>query len=59
MIGTGGFVEPDGQRLDVQNVLPIVGPDDLAKVPLEGTNGKNVRLDDVANVRLGFITANR
>src|SRR5215210_938785 len=51
VIGTGGFVETGGQRLDVQNVLPIVTPDDLAKVPLEGTDGKNVRLGDVANVR--------
>src|SRR5215204_6898575 len=51
VIGTGGFVEQGGQRLDVQNVLPIVTPDDLAKVPLEGSDGKNLRLDDVANVK--------
>jgi CzcA family heavy metal efflux pump len=51
VIGTGGFVETGGQRLDVQNVLPIVTPDDLAKVPLEGSDGKNLRLDDVANVK--------
>src|SRR5215212_8133257 len=51
VIGTGGFVEQGGQRLHVQNVLPIVRPDDLAKVPLEGSNGKNVRLEDVANVK--------
>jgi Cu/Ag efflux pump CusA len=30
VIGTGGFVEQGGQRLSVQNVLPIVRPDDLA-----------------------------
>src|SRR5215204_1542819 len=51
VIGSGGFVQTSGQRLDVQNVLPIVTPDDLAKVPLEGSDGKNVRLGDVANVR--------
>ena len=51
VIGTGGFVEQGGQRLDVQNVLPILGPDDLAKVPLEGTDGKNLRIGDVANVK--------
>src|SRR5829696_3363180 len=51
IIGTGGFVETGGQRLDVQNVLPIVRPDDLAKVPLEGSDGTNLRLDDVANVK--------
>src|ERR671921_617565 len=51
VIGTGGFVQADGQRLDVRNVLPIVGPDDLAKILLEGSNGTNLRLDDVANVK--------
>src|SRR5215216_5634149 len=51
VIGTGGFVETGGHRLDVKNARPIVTPDDLGKVPLEGTNGKNLRLDDVANVR--------
>ena len=53
VIGTGGFVQADGQRLDVRNVLPIVTPDDLAKIPLEGSNGTNVRLDDVASVGWG------
>src|ERR687894_1604618 len=53
VIGTGGFVQEDGQRLDVRNVLPIVTPDDLAKIPLEGSNGTNVRLDDVASVGYG------
>src|ERR687884_78712 len=51
VIGTGGFVEQGGQRLDGQNVLPIVKPDYLAKVSLEGSDGKNLRLDDVANVK--------
>src|ERR671912_1077803 len=53
VIGTGGFVQTDGQRLDVRNVLPIVGPDDLAKIPLEGSDGSNLRLDDVASVGYG------
>jgi CzcA family heavy metal efflux pump len=51
VIGTGGFVQTGGQRLDVQNVVPIVRPDDLAKVPLEGRDGTNLRLEDVANVK--------
>ena len=51
VIGTGSYVEQGGQRLDVQNVLPIFGPEDLARVSLEGTDGKNLRLDDVANVK--------
>ena len=53
VIGTGGFVQADGQRLDVRNVLPIVEPDDLAKIPLEGSDGTNLRLDDVASVGWG------
>ena len=32
IIGTGGFVETPNQRLGVQHVLPIVTPEDLAKV---------------------------
>jgi CzcA family heavy metal efflux pump len=51
VIGSGGFVQTGGQRLEVQSVQPIVRPDDLAKVPLEGSDGKNLRLDDVANVK--------
>src|ERR687890_690612 len=51
VIGTGSYVEQGGQRLDVQNVLPIFGPEDLARASLEGTDGKNLRLDDVANVK--------
>jgi CzcA family heavy metal efflux pump len=50
VVGTGGFVETSGQRLDVQNVQPIVQPDDLANVPIERRNGEVLRLGDVANV---------
>ncbi|MEJ7814374.1 MAG: efflux RND transporter permease subunit [Rubrobacter sp.] len=53
VIGTGGFVQTGGQRLDVRNILPIVGPEDLAKIPLEGSDGTNLRLDDVASVGYG------
>jgi CzcA family heavy metal efflux pump len=50
VVGTGGFVETPSQRLGVQNVLPIVQPDDLARVPIERRNGEVLRLGDVANV---------
>src|ERR687893_714930 len=50
VVGTGGFVETSGQRLDVQNVQPIVQPEDLANVPIEVRNGEVLRLGDVANV---------
>src|SRR5918993_1227475 len=53
VIGTGGFVETGGQRLDVRNVLPIAGPDDLAKVPLEGRDGTKLTLEDVATIGWG------
>ncbi len=51
IIGTGGMVESPNQRINVRNVLPIITPDDLAKVPLhvEG-GGKNVKIGDVARV---------
>jgi Cu/Ag efflux pump CusA len=48
--GTGGFVETPQQRLQVRNLLEeIATPAKLAKVPVEGTNGR-LRLTDVANV---------
>ncbi len=52
VIGTGGMVESPNQRLSVRNVLPIVTPADLAKVPLhEGkVKGDQVRIGDVARV---------
>ena len=40
VIGTGGVIENANQRLPVRNVLPIVTPADLAKVPVEGTAGR-------------------
>jgi CzcA family heavy metal efflux pump len=49
-VGTGGFVESNGQRQNVRNVMPIVDEKDLAKVPLERRNGEVVRLSDVGDV---------
>ncbi|MGH8885217.1 MAG: efflux RND transporter permease subunit [Egibacteraceae bacterium] len=50
LIGTGGFIDTPNQRLGIRHVLPIVTPDDLAKVPVEGKDGKPLQLSDVANV---------
>jgi len=36
VIGTGGMIESANQRLSVRNILPIVTPADLAKVPIKG-----------------------
>src|SRR5918998_2402917 len=53
VVGTGGFVESQGQRLDVRNVLPILDSDDLSKVTLEGRDGTKLTLSDVATVKGG------
>ena len=49
-VGTGGFVESNGQRMNVRNLQPIVDEQDLAKVPLERVNGRPMRLGDIAHV---------
>jgi CzcA family heavy metal efflux pump len=46
--GTGGFIDTQNQRLPVQHISPLVTPDDLARVRVEGANG--LRLGDVAEV---------
>src|SRR6266508_1762647 len=52
--GTGGFIDTPNQRLGIRHVLPIVTPDDLAQVTVDGAkplaNGKALRVGDVANV---------
>ena len=50
VIGTGGFIETANQRLSIQHVAPIITPDDLAHVTLEGARGNTVRLSDVAEL---------
>jgi CzcA family heavy metal efflux pump len=49
-IGTGGQVETPNQRLGVRTVLPIVTPEDLAKVAVVEQDGRTLRIGDVANV---------
>jgi multidrug efflux pump subunit AcrB len=49
--GTGGFIEPGGHRLNIENVQPIVQPEDLGKVPVVERGGRVLRLSDVARVR--------
>jgi multidrug efflux pump subunit AcrB len=36
--GTGGFIDTPNQRLGIWHVLPISSPEDLAKVPVDGTS---------------------
>ena len=46
--GSGGFIDTPNQRLTVWHVLPISSPEELAKVPIEGTDG--LFLGDVTRV---------
>jgi Cu/Ag efflux pump CusA len=45
--GTAGFIDTPNQRLGVRHLLPINSPEQLADIPLEGSNK---RLGDVATV---------
>jgi Cu/Ag efflux pump CusA len=48
--GTGGFIESPQQRLQVRHLLErIADPNELAKVPVEGTGGR-VQLGDVSTI---------
>ncbi|HEX6287733.1 MAG TPA: efflux RND transporter permease subunit [Herpetosiphonaceae bacterium] len=44
---TGGFVDTPNQRLGIRHVLPIVSPEHLAQVTVDGTE---MRLGEVADV---------
>jgi CzcA family heavy metal efflux pump len=53
LTGTGGFVESPNQRFNVHHRSPIVSPEDLAQVPIEGrvkADGTPLHLADVADV---------
>ena len=45
--GSGGFIDTHTQRIGIRHVSPIVSPQGLAQVPIEGTAQ---RLGDVADV---------
>ncbi len=55
-VGTGGWLDTPNQRLQVRHVLPLVKkyddvtPDALANVPLAVRNGKQLALNDVAEI---------
>jgi Cu/Ag efflux pump CusA len=50
VVGTGGFVEAGDQRFNIRHVQPIVGPEQLAKVPVVERDGKVIRLADLGQV---------
>ncbi len=53
LVGTGGFVETPNQRLQIQHVLPIFAPQDLGRVSFETSDGRRVRISDVADLATG------
>ena len=48
--GSGGFIETPNQRMGVQHISPISTAADLAQVTVEDTDGRTLRLSDVATV---------
>jgi CzcA family heavy metal efflux pump len=51
IIGPGGDVETRDQRVGIRHVLPIVTPEDLARVSARASNGTPVPLGLVADVK--------
>src|SRR4051794_35822039 len=54
--GTGGFIDTANQRLQVRHILPLVTPDKLAQVPLEGEAGPPAPPRAGRPLRLGEVT---
>ena len=48
--GTGGFIDTPQQRLPVQHISPITTAGALSAVTIEDTEGRTLRLGDVADV---------
>src|SRR5205809_5472950 len=49
----GGFIDTPAQRLAVQHLLPVIGPEDLAKVPVHDrrkSDGSPLTLGDLGQV---------
>lgn len=51
-IGTGGFIETPNQRLGLRHNLPILTPEDLARVPVASRGGEVLTLADLAVVKV-------
>jgi CzcA family heavy metal efflux pump len=52
-LGTGGFVESGTQRLGIEHVSAVGDPRDLGAVTVLNKFGKTLRLDQVAEVKVG------
>ncbi|HET9722733.1 MAG TPA: efflux RND transporter permease subunit [Actinomycetota bacterium] len=51
-IGTGGFLDTNGTRLQMQHDIPIFTDHDLARLPIVERDGEVLRLEDVADVTI-------
>jgi CzcA family heavy metal efflux pump len=49
-IGRGGFVDTPTERLGIRHVTPIVTHENLANLPIRTTDGRQIRLSDVADL---------
>ena len=52
-VGSLGDAETNSQRLPIEDLLPILGPIDLARTSLAAPNGKQLHISQVANVQYG------
>jgi CzcA family heavy metal efflux pump len=50
VVGTGGFIEEDGQRFNIRHVQPIVEPEQIAKIPVVERDGEVIRMGDLGQV---------
>ena len=55
MIGKGGFIETPNQRLQVEHTLPVLTPEDLARVSVARRHGTTITLADIAVVKEGHL----
>ncbi|HEV3364620.1 MAG TPA: efflux RND transporter permease subunit, partial [Acidimicrobiia bacterium] len=46
-----GFIETPNQRLDIKPISPVIGPEELAEVPVKAKDGATVRLGDIATIK--------
>jgi CzcA family heavy metal efflux pump len=47
---TEGVIDTPNQRLTIRHVMPVIAPEDLARLPVKAVKGKTVRMGDVASV---------
>jgi CzcA family heavy metal efflux pump len=52
VIGTGGELTTPGQEIPIRHILPIVTPEDLARIVVATRHGEPITLSDVAHVKI-------